>query len=258
MAKTINQMAKEVKTNSFIPSFSTVLNEVGETFYKRGAYAVINRLERIIQSNDNPAVAYPKIVETINELKGEAPVALKEIQFIDLGLSSGTLWADHNLGADAPEKAGDYYRFGETKPFIMHSPNYVFDMIGGCIAGTDRDAATIKLGKKYNMPSVEQFKELFNECKCKWIKLNGVRGMKLTGPNGKKIFLPASNFRECGYGRLHSNAPRGFYWTATPRNCGYSCFLYFEQKGWKLRDEWRSYGYNIRPVKNNNVQYQEP
>lgn len=178
----------------------------------------------------------------------------KAIKAVDLGLPSGTLWADRNLGADAPEKAGDYFRFGETKPFIMYSPDYVFDKIEGCIAGTDRDAATIKLGKKYSMPTVEQFKELFNECKCKWIKLNGISGMKVTGPNGKRIFLPASNYRECGYGRLNSIGSSGFYWTATPRSNGYSCHLYFERKGWKFLDEWRSCGYNIRPVKNNNEQ----
>lgn len=28
---------------------------------------------------------------------------------IDLGLSSGTLWADHNIGADAPESFDDYF-----------------------------------------------------------------------------------------------------------------------------------------------------
>lgn len=33
---------------------------------------------------------------------------------VDLGLPSGTLWADHNIGATNPEDYGDYYSWGET------------------------------------------------------------------------------------------------------------------------------------------------
>lgn len=33
---------------------------------------------------------------------------------VDLGLPSGTLWADHNIGATNPEDYGDYYAWGET------------------------------------------------------------------------------------------------------------------------------------------------
>ena len=42
--------------------------------------------------------------------------AASGVQLVDLGLPSGTLWADRNVGADAPEAAGDYFRFGETEP----------------------------------------------------------------------------------------------------------------------------------------------
>ena len=30
-------------------------------------------------------------------------------QYIDLGLPSGTLWADRNIGATEPEEYGDFY-----------------------------------------------------------------------------------------------------------------------------------------------------
>ena len=62
------------------------------------------------------------------------------VQLINLGLPSGTLWTDRNLGADAPEKAGDYFRFGETTPFTGNSPKYKYDDIDSDIAETDRDA----------------------------------------------------------------------------------------------------------------------
>ena len=37
-------------------------------------------------------------------------------QYIDLGLPSGTLWADRNIGATEPEEYGDLYAWGETEP----------------------------------------------------------------------------------------------------------------------------------------------
>jgi hypothetical protein len=37
---------------------------------------------------------------------------------VDLGLPSGTLWADRNVGADAPEAYGDYFAWGRPNPRI--------------------------------------------------------------------------------------------------------------------------------------------
>ena len=37
-------------------------------------------------------------------------------QYIDLGLPSGTLLADRNIGAAEPEEYGDLYAWGETEP----------------------------------------------------------------------------------------------------------------------------------------------
>lgn len=42
--------------------------------------------------------------------EGRAAVA------IDLGLPSGTLWADRNVGADKAEATGDFFAWGETEP----------------------------------------------------------------------------------------------------------------------------------------------
>ena len=36
-------------------------------------------------------------------------------EYVDLGLPSGTLWATCNVGADIPEKYGDYFAWGETQ-----------------------------------------------------------------------------------------------------------------------------------------------
>lgn len=34
--------------------------------------------------------------------------------YVDLGLPSGTLWADRNVGASSYEDYGDYFAWGET------------------------------------------------------------------------------------------------------------------------------------------------
>ena len=172
------------------------------------------------------------------------------VQLIDLGLPSGTLWADRNLGADAPEKAGDYYRFGETVPFTENSPEYVYDEIEGDIAGTDRDAATVNLGKNYRMPTFDQIKELLDECKWTWTKQNGVKGMKVTGPNGNSIFFPASGYRIYSDRSLRNVGSYGFYWSASAY--GSSTInarnLYFNSSYWGWNYNSRSSGFPVRAV----------
>lgn len=39
--------------------------------------------------------------------------------FVDLGLPSGTLWCDRNLGAENPESIGSVYTWGDNKPYTM-------------------------------------------------------------------------------------------------------------------------------------------
>ena len=170
------------------------------------------------------------------------------VQLIDLGLPSGTLWADRNLGADAPEKAGDYYRFGETVPFTENSPEYVYDKIEGDIAGTDRDAATVNLGKNYRMPTFDQIKELLDECKWTWTKQNGVKGMKVTGPNGNSIFFPASGYRNISNGSLNNVGSYGYYWSASAYYSSYGHNLIFYSSYWYWYYNYRAGGFPVRAV----------
>lgn len=172
------------------------------------------------------------------------------IHLVDLGLTSKTLWADRNLGADAPEESGDYYRFGETVPFTEKSPEYTYDKIEGDIAGTDRDAATMNLGKNYRMPTNDQFKELIDECKWEWTTQNGVNGMMITGHNGNSIFLPAAGIRSGDYddGRLYDVGSGGDYWSASPYDEGDAGALYFYSGYWNCNFNYRSTGRAVRPV----------
>ena len=156
------------------------------------------------------------------ERRYESDFMSSEIQFIDLGLPSGTLWADRNIGADAPEDYGEYFRWGETTTFMEDSYNYDYSDLGDNIAGTKYDVATTILGKGYMMPTYEQLNELLHSCTWERTTINGVYGMKVTGLNGNSIFLPAAGFyynisRELAgkfAGKLAAVGSGGYYWTA--------------------------------------------
>ena len=173
---------------------------------------------------------------------------MNDIQLIDLGLTSGTLWADRNIGADAPEKTGDYYRFGETVAFTEESPEYEYDKIEGDIAGTDRDAATVNLGKNYRMPTLDQIKELLDEGAWTWTEQKGVKGMKVTGPNGNSIFFPAAGFRCRNNGSLYTVGSTGYCWSASVSSYNDSHLLYFDSGRCCWCSYYRASGLPIRAV----------
>ena len=175
------------------------------------------------------------------------------VKFIDLGLPSGTLWADRNIGADTPERAGDYFRFGETVPFTEDSPEYFYDDIEENIAGTTKDAATVILGKGYEMPTLEQIKELILLCSWEWTELNEVKGFKVTGPNGNSIFFPAAGYRSYHNGKLNNNRGYGYYWSASTNSKSYygSHYIFFTPRYAYWTNEYSGYGFTVRPTKNN-------
>ena len=175
-------------------------------------------------------------------------IATNNIQLIDLGLPSGTLWADRNVGASSPEGYGDYFRFGETTPFTENSPEYVYNNINESIAGTDKDVATTILGKKFRMPTFEQIKELIELCLRQWTQVNGVNGIKVTGPNSNSIFLPAAGCRYYSGGSLNIVGSYGYYWSASPCSSyiGHNLSFYSDYWGWSYSN--RAFGFSVRPV----------
>ncbi|MBR2380829.1 MAG: hypothetical protein IKA86_07575, partial [Paraprevotella sp.] len=72
------------------------------------------------------------------------------------------------------------------------------------------DAATANWGNAWCMPTEEQIYELAKECTWTTTTQNGVIGFKVTGPNGKSIFLPAAGYLHYS---IHSDDSAGFYWS---------------------------------------------
>lgn len=156
-----------------------------------------------------------------NPTPGPGPNPQPTINWVDLGLPSGLLWAECNLGASSPEEYGDYIAWGEIQPKSVYEwGTYCYctsDSVGNLITLTkyntstdygtvdslttlqpSDDAATARLGSGARTPTREEWQELVDNTTIEWTSQNGVNGRKVTGANGKSLFLPATGYRS-GY-----------------------------------------------------------
>lgn len=138
---------------------------------------------------------------------------------VDLGLS--VLWARENLGADSETAFGSYLAWGETREKDHYFyDNYEFTEPGGGqstvdigerISGTHYDMAAALWGDGWRLPTEDEMKELIEECVWEWETRNDVIGVKITGPSGKSIFLPAGGEN----GQLPDDGAECSYWTGS-------------------------------------------
>ncbi len=175
---------------------------------------------------------------------------------VDLGLS--VCWAEHNVGASSPEEYGDYFAWGETEPkseYMAETYKYydktkkTYIDIGKDISGTKYDVARAQWGGNWRMPRLEEIKELINKCLWQWTELKGIKGYKVTGPNGDSIFLPAAGYR-CGT-EVDSRGSYGFYRSGTLDEYysgnAYGLGFYSGNHDW-CSSSYRDYGLTVRPV----------
>ena len=186
---------------------------------------------------------------------------------IDLGLPSGTKWCCCNVDATAPEGFGGYYAWGETEEKNMYfdvtypyfsgqdtdgngdiDENLSNINIGSDIAGTDYDVAHVRMGAPWRMPSKEQQDELRYNCFSRWTQQNGVSGYLLTGPNGRRIFLPAAGYRWKEF--INEAGWYGYYWSSSlyPYDNYYASTFGFYAYDWNWFYGRRNFGLSVRPV----------
>lgn len=184
---------------------------------------------------------------------------------VDLGLPSGTLWADRNVGASEAADYGWYLAWGETAPkdaydWITYkysgasssSVNKYYDGDGKTTLDLSDDAAHVNWGGKWRMPTQEQFEELNSECTWTWVKDyygKGVSGFFVEGLNGNSIFLPsAGDYQDA---QLKYEGRFGMYWGVERRSdesygaCGEH--FYSDYYSTSSHDS-RCYGHSVRPV----------
>lgn len=216
-----------------------------------------------------------------------SPYSIVPPEAVDLGLPSGLKWASFNLGATKPEEYGGYFAWGETEPYYSSQnpliwkegkeDGYTWSSYRWCMGSeytltkycqrTDRgyngytddktvldpvdDAANVNLGGKWRMPTDSEFSELQYNCSWVWTSLNGIYGLRVTGPNGNSIFLPTAGIR--GGTNLTYALADGCYWSSSLDTECPQYALYVSINSNSSDNVRRSYtyrfrGYSIRPV----------
>ena len=180
---------------------------------------------------------------------------------VDLGLS--VKWASCNIGADAPEKHGDYYAWGE----ISSKSEYTWLTYQWCEGNTatlskyssnldkkmhleiSDDVAQKLLDDNWRIPTYEEQRELVTRCDWIYTSRKGVNGYIVKSrKNSNSIFLPVTG---CKSGtNLYGEEEFGYYWSSTVNHNDNTeaWILNFGAKGPGFYNSNRYIGRCIRPV----------
>lgn len=234
--------------------------------------------------NSDGKVNAADVVELVNAIfsnaaepntQGEPPAG---VEAVDLGLPSGTKWANMNVGAQKPEGYGLYFAWGETKGYTSDTSDghsfgwanykwcngsrntmtkYCTDSSYGTVDGKatldlEDDAANMNWGSNWRMPTIDDIKELINNTTSEWTTLNGIYGRRFTSKtNGNSIFLPAAGYRFSS--NLYGQASGGDYWSSSLGDSGSNGArgLFFNSGDAYTDDSDRYLGFTVRPVLRN-------
>ena len=190
-----------------------------------------------------------------------------EPEYVDLGLS--VLWATTNVGATTPEEYGDYFAWGETEP----KENFAWENYKWC-DGTkssitkynatdglttllpEDDAAYVNWGREWRMPTNDELTELRTLCTWEAETINGVKGAKVTGPNGNSIFIPLGGSYNTFDDQLNSVGTHGWLYSSTKASSDNQAReIGVSSSGGAQTSCSRCVGLNIRPIRQNKTYY---
>lgn len=231
-------------------------------------------VEAIKAGNTSEKEGWAEIAKQLGLLKAAVGIggSTDKVEYVDLGLPSGNLWATCNLGASAPEAYGDYYAWGEVEPKQLYTyPNHKWYKEGapslgftkynnedGKLTLEDQDDAVIqKLGNGWRTPTLADFRELTNQkyTKIEKTTLNGVAGYQITSKKNKKsIFIPFAGFKNDKPQTREISASEEVAVCMTNQrridDQVFNCWTFaFEQDRIRRYGKRRPDGISIRPVK---------
>lgn len=160
----------------------------------------------------------------------EVTVEGEEPAYVDLGLSSGTLWATRNAGASSVEEVGTYYTWSEH----------------------------MDVGEGWAVPTKDQLQELISGCTYTSSTYKGVNGVLLTSKaNSQTLFIPLGGLLFLKY-NVTSMKDYMYIWSCTANekdaSKAYSACFTTTQSTLMWVDgntEVADYGMPVRPVKVN-------
>lgn len=185
------------------------------TTYREMMKGLATRLSNKIAINSQSTTSSSSVSQ-VNKINGH--------EYVDLGLS--VKWATCNFGATSSEEYGTYMTYDKA----LEACKY--------------------WGGSWRLPTKNEMQELVDFCSWTLTTQNGVKGYKVTGPNGNSIFLPASGRRDGS--SLEYAGSNGYYWSSTPyeSNSYNAYYLFFDSDDDDhcMYCSYRSLGRCIRPV----------
>mgnify|MGYP002623340434 CR=1 FL=1 len=177
---------------------------------------------------------------------------IQKDDIVDLGLS--VKWLKYNIGAQKESDLGGLYAFGDLDG--CNRSTSVSDYgVNADIVETENDLARATFGDFAKMPTADQLEELFTLCQKEWAEVDGVSGLKLTGPNGNSIFLPAAGYREGN--SVSGESEIGMYYSGNIKNSNFASAYSFTQssnsltvaplfRALSIRPCSKGYGFNAK------------
>jgi len=222
--------------NTYTPSYthqsSSPYLQMGEWFVEV-VYTNINDYKQYTKKFKKKANTFSTNMELEEISEGgsnpdEQTYVINGHEYVDLGLPSGKLWAKTNYGASSE---GDY---------------------GIYMDWSSRNIIQKGWGNEWFTPSRIDILELYNQCTFTWgYNANSVYGCKVTGPNGKSIFLPAAGFKISGTPQMVGSDI--YYWSDNESEPGFAYALQGSAgNGISVNQSWNiNYAaFPIRPIAN--------
>ena len=197
-----------------------------------------------IIAKDGRLIGRHKLVEVdsvdydLNALDNEATTKqgvsvsghIGDYSYVDLGLPSGTKWSTYYVGAKTPLERGVSVEWGETTEKSSHKwatykwsivdddgnltglTKYVDTVDKKNVLDAEDDVAAAMWGENWRMPSVDEFRELYEGCDWKFIKKKASDGNNSFGVIGTSkynkhtIFLYTGGFSSNKQTNLWTNS----------------------------------------------------
>ena len=219
---------------------------------------------------------------------GKAPAGAVAV---DLGLPSGTKWANMNVGAEKPEDYGLFFAWGETTGYTSDtSDGRLFDWASykwmnegqsswqqvnkyqvadgqtsacwydsnGNFIGDGKstleladDAARANWGGQWVMPTYEEMRELLDNTTNEWTTVNGINGRKFTS----KVNGNSIFLPAAGYrdgSSLSGQTQYGLYWSSSVGpSLSTARAASASAGGAGTGSDYRNVGFSVRPVLRN-------
>ena len=183
---------------------------------------------------------------------------------IDLGLPSGRLWANMNVGAEKETDYGLYFQWGDTIGYTDASHSTADTYPGGgdsdSLAAWDAenlldgilkpkvDAATVNMGSKWRMPTVKEGVELWENTNYEVAEINGVKGGKFISKTdaSKYMFLPFAG--AAVNGSFEGQELGTFNWSNSTSNHEDAYLVAFDENGFIDSALPRYFAVSVRDV----------